>query len=320
MRVKAQKRKNMTFEQSKADQEKDFSFAADKADKRELEKKFELEIKQGDVDKIIEETEKEKNEAFYGSNHDNAQTIAFNGARLNKLKEILPEIDISGNKITDEDWESIKERFKQDVHFTVEQMKKFSNEKRYAHLINLTEKESKLEQNWPRAFITSDMKNLDPERFKKDSEMQVSSESWKNMIDYLKSLFEKNNYSIVIEMAGRMNDLKPQEFKDEVAGLFTEDRRKGILENISKSQEGGKGKGPDYGEFAKKVRFVSEFLPDLLSEIEISEDYWRGMKEYLDGKKSAAEHNGKEYRNVVDAMLNTKTIEKLIKKGKIEIK
>lgn len=289
------------------------------ADTRDQKKNFEVEINQEDVEKIISQIELEKKEAC-GEERNSAQTVAFNGARLNKLKEISPEIDISENKITDEDWENIKVRFKQDVNFTVEQMKEFSNKKRYAHLINLTEEESNLEQNWPRAFITSDMKNLDPERFKKDSEMQVSSENWKNMIDYLKSLFDKNNYSIVIEMAGRMNDLKPQKFNDEVVGLFTEEHKNGILENISKNQKGKEGKAPEYGEFAKKVRFVSEFLPELLKEIKISDECWSGMKEYLDGKNVEAEKNGKEYRNVVDMMLNMKVIEKLVKEGKIEVK
>lgn len=301
----------MSTEQFKGDQGKDFNFAADTRDK---EKKFELGITPEDIENIKEAMEEEGKRP--------SQSFAFEGARLNKLKEISPETtSIIGNiEVGDEAWNNSKERFIQDTKFTRQEMAEFKDEtgkNRYEHMLKWSDEKIKSDQVWAKEFFASDMKNLDPERFEKDNELQISQQDWEKMVSDLEKLLSNGKYNEVIERAGRMNDLKPQKFENEVASLFTEKQREGILENINKSQE---GKDREYGEFARKVKFVSEFLPDLLGEIEISEDYWNGMIGYLDGKKEEAEKNGKEYRNVVDTMLNIKTIEKLNKEGKIEIK
>lgn len=301
-------------EGSLSEKDREFKFPREttSADSREidLEKKFEVEIKKEDIEGIKQRMEQErKKEGISGK-----QSLTFEGAALARLAEEAPEADIEKFELSKEDVDNCKKRLESDIVGAVDIKTKAGEEK------GLSKEEIseviKSEQIWIVEFQKSYLKDaLGPERFKEEA-LETSEEEWKGMAEDLKKLIDKKDWHNVIPRAGHMHNLEPEKFDKEILSLFTEEDREGILEEIETLRHGNpdENRKANPWELASRVRYVSEFMPELKSRIKLDEKDWKAMHDRLETVRKDNDYWAGSYQ-----LCNMKIIEGLAKRGEISI-
>ncbi len=290
------------------------------------EKKLEVEISREDIKGIEDQMERERNrEGLNGS-----QSIAFEGAALARLRKEAPEAGIEKVELTDEDIKKCKERMESDIAGAVAAKTKDGEKKGWSK--EKIQEEIESEQSWIAEFQKSYLKDiLDFEKFKEEG-IEVSEKEWQGMVKDLKNKIAQKDWHNVIPRAGHMHNLEPEKFDEEVLSLFAEDDKKGILEEIEILRKGNPGeerekrrKG-DSWELPSRIRYVSEFLSELKSQIELDEKDWEMMKNHLEkarskkwqGEEIKTKGEKGDYWTVAYQECNMKIVEGLAKRGEIK--
>lgn len=269
------------------------------------EKKFEVEINSEDIKGIEDQMERERQREGLGG----GQSIAFEGAALEKLRKIAPEESIEKAEFSAEDWKKCKERLEDDL----KKAEAIGEEKGWSR------EEIESEKSWINEFQKSYLKDIDSEKFEADKDLKISSKEWRGMAKDLERRIEAGDWHNVIPRAGHMHNLEPDKFNEEILPMFDEDAKKGILREIEILRKGDpdnpkeKRRNPNPWELASRVRYVSEFLPGLKSEMEIDDNDWQNMEDHLGEVR-----NKGDYWKVSYQLCNMKTIEKLAEKGEIK--
>lgn len=271
---------------------------------RETKKEFAVEVRKEDIGGVKKQMERERQrEGLEGG-----QSIAFEGAALEKLRKIAPEENIEKAEFNKEDWEKCKDRLEDDLKKTeiIGKEKGWSRE------------EIESEKSWIREFQKSYLKDIDSEKFKSDKDLKISGKEWQGMARDLERKIKANDWHNVIPRAGHMHNLEPDKFNEEILPLLGEDAKKGILSEIEILRKGDpaspkeKRQRPNPWELASRIRYVLEFLPDLKSEMEIDESDWKNM----DSRLEEARNRG-DYWQISYQLCNMKILEKMIKNGEI---
>ncbi len=290
------------------------------------EKEFEVEITKEDIKGIEDQMERERaREGLKGG-----QSLAFEGAALARLGKIAPEAVIKKVEFTDDDIKKCKERIAEDIAGAVSAKTKAGREKGWSK--EKIREGIKSEQVWIREFQTSYLKDILGESKFKEAEIGPSNEEWSGMVSDLKNRISQKDWHNVIPRAGHMHNFEPEKFNEDVLPLFTDKDKEGILNEIEILRKGNpddekeRRRKCDPWELASRIRYVSEFLPELKSRIEIDKKDWNNMKGHLD-KARGKEYEEKDWETkgkkgdywVASYQLcNMKIIEKMVKNGEIK--
>lgn len=317
----------MSLENRGGLKKEDMKFTAP-SDTRDInqEKKFEVEIKREDIKGIKEQMERERNrEGLKGH-----QSIAFEGAALARLAKEAPEAGIGKVELTDEDIKKCKERMKEDIAGAVAAKTKDGEKKGWSK--ENTQEEIKSEQSWITEFQKSYLKDiLGSEKFKAEG-LEVSKKEWNGMVRDLKNKIAQKDWHNVIPRAGHMHNLEPEKFEEEIVPLFSHEDKEGILGEIELLRKGKAGEAKESRqkgnpwELASRIRYVSEFLPELKKQIEINGKDWENMEKHLQdardkewGEKDQKDKGKKgDYWAVSYQLCNMKIIEKAIERKEIK--
>lgn len=302
----------------------EFKAPADTRD-TDQEKKFEVEVSREDIKGIEEQMERERNkEGLKGY-----QSIAFEGAALARLRKEAPEAGIEKVELTDEDIKKCKERMESDIAGAVAAKTKDGEEKGWSE--EKIQEEIKSEQAWITEFQKSYLKDiLEPEKFKAEG-LEVSEKEWSGMVEDLKKKIAQKDWHNVIPRAGHMHNLEPERFDKEVLPLFSDEDKEGILGEIELLKKGKAGEAKESRqkgnpwELASRIRYVSEFLPELKSRIELGEKDWENMENHLtkakdkkwEGEDVLIKGEKGDYWTVSYQLCNMKIVENMIKRGEI---
>jgi len=318
---------NFKFPEENQEQEKANKIEAIEANQ---EIKLEaLEIRSEDIKGIEGAMETERNKKGISGK----QRLAFEGSGLAGLRKEAPEVNIKKVEFSGEDAEKCRERMEKDIEEAVEAktnavQKEWEKEKRKAGRIqtdeNTPEEEMKLrerinekiksEQVWIREFQSSYLKDiLDKEAFEK-SGFEITDEKWKDTVDDLRRLIDKEDWHNVIPRMGHMNNLNPEKF-DEVRSLFNTIDRDRMLHHIDELRGNEAiGKKTNAWELGSRIRYAAECFPELRSRIELDYKNWKKMNTFLEDARKEGNYWAVSYHG-----RNMKFIENMAKRGEINI-
>lgn len=316
----------MSKEQPRGGEFESFKFPEENQETKKA-KDFKAEIKREDIEGIAGQIEEE-----YRTGH--GQRLAFEMAALAELKkdasqsdkEIIGEIEFPYAY-----YEMTEKRVKEDTRMHPAAMKDFVDSKGKKRYGNWTTEDILKEKAWGQMFSESYRKDyvdlidpdyIDSKKIKKERDLSLSERV--DMKNDLKQKMGEGNWHDAIPRAGHLCKLLGYEkFRKEIK--FSEADKEGIIKEINILRKGDaeeekeKRKKGNAWELASRIRYVSEFLPELKSQIKLDENDLGMMENFLDKKREEAKKDGGNNWDVSYQLCNMKKIEKMIDKGEIKI-
>lgn len=255
------------------------------------------------------------------------ETVEVTSEELKSGETKTPEVIEETVDLSDDQIKEYKEEMAGEFKNSEEEIRMEGAAKKW----NESEVQDKLESNrlWTESMQLDYFKDVlsNEERLKKENG-GVDDERWNRMGIKLENLITKKDWDKVIALAGSMNHLEPEKFKELEKTLLNQEAEKGILGEIDKMRgiNGYRVEANPY-RFALEVVSVAESFPDLRKKIEIDGSDLDVLNGHLD-KKRKEDKLGKEVNEIgtkgsnwkIDQLAkNLKKIDKLEREGKIII-
>lgn len=259
--------------------------------------------------------------------------------------EVIETVEVTPEELKSEEIKKTPEMTEETVDLSDDQIKQYKEEmfkdfenSEKSIKIEGTEKnwsesdvQDKIESNrlWTESMQLDYFKDVlnNEEKLKKESG-GVDDERWNRMSIKLENLIAKKDWDKVIALAGSMNNLEPEKFKEMEKTLLDQKAEDGILNEIDKMRgvNGYRVEANPY-RFALEIVSVAESFPELRKKIEINKSDLEVLKGHLT-KKRNEDKVGKEINEIgtkgsnwkIDQLAkNMKKIDKLEREGKIII-
>lgn len=288
---------------------------------------YKVEIKKEDIDGILAQLDEE-----YHTGH--GQNLSFEMAALAELKKNASEDDkivIGEVEFPYAYYEMTEKRVKEDTRLDTVAMKDFVDSKGKKRYGDWTTEQMVKEKRWGQMFSESyrkdyvdsiDSNYADTKNINKEKELSLSE--WADMKIDLKEKMGVGNWHDAIPRAGHMCNLVGFErFRKEVK--FSKEDEEGILNEInilkkgSSAEDKEKRRKGDPWELASRIRYVSQFMPELTSRIKLDQEDLDMLQTFLDKKREEAKKDGKKNWDIAYQLCNMKEIERLLKNGDIKL-